>query len=349
MATIRKMGERWRVQIRLKGFKQVARTFDKRAQAVAWASKTTEEIKSGGYSDPRVLGDFTIAGLVSRYINEIGAHKPFGRSKLGSLGMLKRHMGRVTLAALNDDALIAYAKKRGDMGAGGVTIGLEFCYLGNILKIVRGIWKIPYRGTPIEDARPALKMMGLLNKSRERDRRPTQIELDTLCAHFNGKMHQKVPMSDIIKFAVASAMRASEIMSIRWDDIDHADRTVIIRNRKHPTEKFGNNQTVPLLGDAYAIVMRQPRKSEFIFPYNVHTISSIFPRACHENNIVDLRFHDLRHEGVSRLFEQRYQIEEVALVSGHRDWKQLRRYTQVRAKNLHRHPLHDEGSVPHDG
>ncbi|MCX7219496.1 MAG: tyrosine-type recombinase/integrase, partial [Burkholderiales bacterium] len=120
----------------------------------------------------------------------------------------------------------------------------------------------------------------------------------------------------------------------RWEDINHKDKTIIIKDRKHPTEKDGNDQEVPLLGTAYEIVMRQKQTDERIFPITEGTPSSLFPRACKELGIVDLRFRDLRHEGVSRFFEQKYSIEQVALLSGHRDWKMLARYTQVRAKDL---------------
>lgn len=84
--------------------------------------------------------------------------------------------------------------------------------------------------------------------------------------------------------------------------------------------------------------MRQPRRDEAgrIFPVTEGTISTIFPRACKKLGIEDLRLHDLRHEGVSRLFEQGYTIEQVALVSGHRDWKMLARYLHLKAKDLHR-------------
>jgi site-specific recombinase XerD len=70
----------------------------------------------------------------------------------------------------------------------------------------------------------------------------------------------------------------------------------------------------------------------------VDTITTIFPRAKNALGIQNLHFHDLRHEGVSRLFEQGYQIQEVALVSGHRDWTMLARYTQIKAKDLHQLP-----------
>lgn len=65
--------------------------------------------------------------------------------------------------------------------------------------------------------------------------------------------------------------------------------------------------------------------------------SSIFPRACKDLQISDLALYDLRHEAISRLVESgKYSIPEIMLVSGHKDPKQMMRYTQLRAKNLHR-------------
>ncbi|RVC42576.1 site-specific integrase, partial [Mesorhizobium sp. M4B.F.Ca.ET.088.02.2.1] len=45
--------------------------------------------------------------------------------------------------------------------------------------------------------------------------------------------------------------------------------------------------------------------------------------------------HDLRHEGTSRLFEAGFTIEQVALVTGHKDWKMLKRYTHLKPEELH--------------
>lgn len=143
-------------------------------------------------------------------------------------------------------------------------------------------------------------------------------------------------MRDIIQFAVATAMRLDEIMRLRWEDLNKDHKTITIRDRKHPNQKEGNDQEVPLLGDSFDIAMRQPDTHTRIFPCNGNTISSIFPPACQALGIVDLRFHDMRHEGVSRLFERGFRIEQVSLVSGHRDWKMLQRYTQLKAVDLHR-------------
>lgn len=121
-----------------------------------------------------------------------------------------------------------------------------------------------------------------------------------------------------------------------WQDINHDHKTIIIRNRKHPTEKEGNHQEVPLLGTAYAILVKQSRKEneERIFPIAEGTVSSLFPRACNALGIVDLRFHDLRHEGITRLFERGLSIMEVSLISGHRDLKMLKCYVNLRASDI---------------
>jgi integrase len=112
----------------------------------------------------------------------------------------------------------------------------------------------------------------------------------------------------------------------------------MIRDRKHPKDKIGNNQRVPLLTvtgfDPTIIIARQSRKSDRIFPVNERSVSTLFARATEALGIEDLHFHDLRHESISRLFAAGFRIEQVALISGHRDWAMLRRYTHIRAEDL---------------
>ncbi len=57
-------------------------------------------------------------------------------------------------------------------------------------------------------------------------------------------------------------------------------------------------------------------------------------RAVRRAGIEDLRFHDLRHEATTRLFEQGLNIMEVASITGHKDLRMLRRYTHLKAEDL---------------
>jgi integrase len=140
---------------------------------------------------------------------------------------------------------------------------------------------------------------------------------------------------------------------LRWEDLNHQDRTILIRDRKDPRRKLGNNQIVPLLGRSYAIVCAQPKAGELIFPLNGKSWSSIFPRACSELGIHDLNLYDLRHEGISRLVESgKNSIPEVMLVSGHKDPKQMTRHTAASQEPTSVRPRRARStqlrSVPHD-
>ena len=168
-------------------------------------------------------------------------------------------------------------------------------------------------------------------KGNERNRRPTLEELDRLMEHF-GRIRENrpssIPMQQIVPFALFSTRRQEEITLLRWDDLD-GDR-ILVRDMKHPGDKKGNNVYCELAPEALAIIQSMPREKPEIFPYSTDAISAAFTRACKFLGIEDLRFHDLRHEGISRLFEMGRTIPQVAAVSGHRSWTSLKRYTDIR-------------------
>lgn len=335
MASIRQRNGAWVADIRRKGHKSISKSFPTKGKAQAWAREIEGQIDAMQFKDTRGLAHITLSQLIDRYTEEIGGIKPFGRNKSDVLRKWKVSHGSTSISELTEDALIDYVRERAKT-VSGVTIAVDLAYLGGVLRTAKELWRLPVDVSITTSARSGLRYMGLSAKSKERERRPTQAEIDDLVLYFAIRTRQRVPMGDLILFAIETAMRLGEIIRIKWSDINHDHKTIIIRDRKHPTEKEGNDQEVPLLGSAYEIVMRQPKGDERIFPITEGTPSSLFPRACKSLGIVDLRFHDLRHEGVSRLFERGYSIEQVALVSGHRDWKMLSRYVQLRAKDLHR-------------
>ena len=130
---------------------------------------------------------------------------------------------------------------------------------------------------------------------------------------------------------------------IEWTDVDLQRKLVTVRDRKDPRRKDGNHQKVPLLNltgfDDWTILLEQKiitRGVGRVFPHNGKSVGAAFRRVCQELKIEDLHFHDLRHEGTSRLFEAGLSIERVALVTGHKDWRMLRRYTNLKREDLHR-------------
>jgi integrase len=105
---------------------------------------------------------------------------------------------------------------------------------------------------------------------------------------------------------------------------------VWVRDMKNPGDKKGNHVLCELTSEAVRIIDSMPRTTAEIFPYTTDAIGAAFTRACSHLEIADLHFHDLRHEGISRLFEMGRTIPQVAAVSGHRSWSSLQRYTHLR-------------------
>lgn len=137
-------------------------------------------------------------------------------------------------------------------------------------------------------------------------------------------------MASIAAFALFSTRREEEIATIRWSDLDEAGSRILVRDMKDPHEKDGNDIWCELPPEALRIALAQPRISDRIFPYNHRSVSANMTRAAALLGIINLHFHDLRHEGISRLFEMGKTIPQAASVSGHRSWSSLQRYAHLR-------------------
>lgn len=332
---------RWRAQVRRKG-QHASRTFRLKSDAEGWANEAEDKACRGKSVDAVEIDASTTFGFIIdlhiRDLAEVG--KPPLRSKAYTLEKLKADLGTAKLVALTRERIIAYAKQRALKGAGAATIGMDIGYIQTILVHAAAIHGIEVPTEQIKLARVALRRLSLVDKGNERDRRPTREELDRIIRLHDGNPRQTIPLGRIVKFAVATAMR-QEICTLTWPDVDFAAQLAIVRNRKDPRRKSGNHQKVPLLDvtgfDAIALLREQQVLTlggDRVFPYNARSLGTAFRRACRELGIDDLHFHDLRHEATSRLFEAGFDIPEVSLVTGHKDWKMLRRYLNLKPNQL---------------
>ena len=345
MATFSKLSSgSWRVQVRRKG-KYVSETFLRRDDARRWALDAERQVDRGeAPTGSRTSRLRTFGDLVDLHIDDmVAVGKAPRRSKIATLAMLKQRLGKCNMAALDREKLIRFGRDRSEEGAGPVTIGIDVGAIKLILSHAAAVHGLLVQVEPVDLARIALKRLGLIGKGQERDRRPTQDELDRLIAYFDANPRQIAPIGRIIRFAISTAMRQEEICNARWSDVESRARMLLIRDRKDPRNKSGNNQRIPLFAatgyDAWAIVEEQrtckSNEDDRIFSFNGRSVGTAFRRGCSKLNIEDLHFHDLRHEGTSRLFEAGFTIEQVALVTGHKDWKMLKRYTHLKPDALH--------------
>jgi integrase len=335
MASIIRRGDKWRALVRRKGFKTVCRTFTTKARAVEWARRLESQMDVG--KAPVETG-LTVGRVIDEYRRLRDKSRPISDSSTEhyTLRQLKDALGDKLADRLTPADLVGYCTaRRDDDGAGPYTCLMDVSKLGTVMRYAGMAL-----GQPLPDvvaaARPLLKHLGLIGGGGKRERRPTEDEIHAIIRHMtNGR---GVMFADIVRFAILTAMRQGEITGLLWADLDEAKKLILVRDRKDPRQKAGNDQWVPLLGDAFELVKRQPKveNEPRIFPIGASTVSKYFTECCVALNIPDLHFHDLRHEGTSRLFEDGYAIEQVAVVTGHKDWRHLKRYTNLKPEDLHR-------------
>jgi integrase len=328
MAVIQKRGSSYRVLIRKKGHAPISKTFKLKALAERWARETEVGLDAGTFRSERATVGETVIEY-RRRMAQLG--KEIGRSKKNYLDIIQREIGEHRLADLTTEFLVDWISEK---SCGPSTRQQYIIYLRTVLTTAETLWDAQPDLVAFEKAARFLRKHGAVSESNQRDRRVTDAELERLIAACAGV---QIPYEEILRFQIASAFRIGETCRLRWADLDEQNRTIVIRQRKHPRKK--RDEIAPLLGEAWQIVQRQARSGEFIFPYDGRSVGAGVTRAVKRAALGDLHLHDLRHEAISRLFEQGYGITEVQLCSGHKDLKMLQRYLHLRPADLHDGPV----------
>jgi integrase len=348
VATVRKrvgpQGTRFEAVIRLKRngiqIHRESRTFDTRDEAKKWAGKREEALNNPAAAalDQTTSGEGpTLASLIRWYIDNFGSLTPWGRTKQTTLEYLERHnIGKLNAATLAAPVLVDHIRARRAAGAAPCTASNDLTWIGCVLQAAKDSGDYPsIKPAVVRAARTTCNKLRLIGKSRRREVRPTAEQLAQLTEYFRRRdRRSRIPMTDIMWFAIHSARREAEICRLRRQDNEFPSRTGLVRDAKHPTRKQGNHRRFKYTPEAWEIIERQPKRREFIFPFKPQSISTAFTRACKVLGIDDLVFHDLRHEATSRLFERGYTIPEVAQFTLHESWNELKRYTHLLRKNL---------------
>jgi integrase len=303
------------------------KTFDRKQAASAWKARRETELREPGALDRIKAVDPTLAEIIDRYIDT--SKREIGRTKAQVLRTIKTFdIANMKCSTITSADVVSFAQS---LKVTPQTRQNYMSHLAAIFRLARPAWGYSLDRQTIKDAFVATRDLGLTAKGGKRDRRPTLDELDRLMEHFGTVKVRRpgsIPMQKIIPFAIFSTRRQEEIVRIRWQDYD--GNRVMVRDMKHPGDKLGNDVWCDLPLEASGIIETMPRHGERIFPYSTDAISAAFTRACKVLDIEDLHFHDLRHEGVSRLFELGWNIPQVAKVSGHRSWSSLKRYEHMR-------------------
>ena len=316
-----------------------SKTFKKKALANSFGKNKVTDIEANGLNSTTIC---TIGELIDLYMNDKDLYDKDGRTKRYCIKLLRDcQISKIITNELRTSDLIEHCRDRRSSGTKPATLSHDISYLKAVMKKAQPVFNIDAQVSVFDEAFTVLKEMELIGKSEKRTRRPTDNELDKLRdALVQRERHHAntIPLTDMLDFSILSCMRISEVCGLKWEDLNQEHKIILVRDRKDPRKKQGNLMIVPLLGGAFDIVMKQSQQGDLIFPHNPRSVTAAFQRVRNKLGIEDLRYHDLRREGASRLFEKGYSIEEVAQVTGHRNLNTLWTvYTQ-----LFPHKLHDK-------
>ncbi len=289
MATIRKRGSRWHVQIRRKGFPPITKSLANRADAVAWSRHHERLMDLGDWHD-QSAGNVCLQDLLERYGQEVSPRKR-SQSDAFHLRQIARHeIAKLMVGQLTAEAVVSFREDRLKTVA-PATVRKELGLLSQVLKHAHAEWAVSLKANPVSAVRkpPASK-----GRTRRLDAGEGQALKDAL-----GQSRNPV-VREVVLFAVATGMRRGEILSLRWENIDFDRKTAHL-----PLTKNGEPRTVPLSPQALGILQRMKPLDQngVVFPISANAFRLAWERAKRRAKIEDLRFHDLRHEAISRFFE----------------------------------------------
>ena len=322
MATYRKRGKKWQVQVRKKDNKAISKTFHSKSDAEIWAKHMELEIDKGEL--PILFTQAknkTLRELIERYLAEVTPTKRSATIEAYRLNkMLRNDFVDLPLSKIKSKHIAQYRDER-LLEVGNQAVKHDLNVLGHIFNTAIKEWSIPLKENPVVNVKkPKLP--------QSRDRRVSSEELRTLREQADtlAPLH----VLNVIYFAIETAMRRGEILSLSWDKINWDKCTLHIA-----TTKNGHPRTIPLSHKAIDILKEhKAAQHEKPFPVTAGTFKYYWDRIVQRASIENLHFHDLRHEGISRLFEKGLSVPEVALISGHKDFRILSRYTHMRAENI---------------
>jgi len=246
MATFQKRGESWRALVRIKGFRSASKTFHSKGMAKTWAERTEREFAqriASGKTDAEFL---TLRACIEWYTHPDREHESWGRTKSADLNRLLGYeiVDRVA-AGLKATDYIRHIEGRRRMGAGPATAGNDLIWLRQVLRAARTGLTVPVDLQELDDAAEDLRRRRVIQKSRQRDRRLSKGEEETLLAHFASRDGRaEIPMAAIVRFALATSRREDEITRLLWRDLDKEKGIAWLDDVKHPRQKNRKSTSV---------------------------------------------------------------------------------------------------------
>ena len=329
MATVRKRGNKYQAQVRIKGHSPQSKSFLTKAAALAWARRIESSMDNGSWIDTRETRSVLIENIIDDLIYSYARFDlKIDGPKLGQLNQIKQYFRGVSIHDMTvDDVLDFAAYRRKTIKAS--TLQSQMYYLKQAVENSRIRTEQPVVDIAIDELKKKKIIMGSVRRDRRLEPGEFELLMEEAGKHWIGTA---------IDLAVESGMRQGEIWASMWSDINERKGVIRLKRKDKHAETGQSEQEIPILeGVREALIRAQNgfgQGPNLIPVKRAASISDKFARMTDKLGMPDLRFHDLRHEAISRMFERGMTVEQVRVVSGHRTLDQLSRYVNLRPADL---------------
>ena len=314
MASIRRRNGKYQVQIRVGSYSR-SQSFHKLNDAKSWARKEEELAEQRRYLGSK-YEPCNLAEILVRYVREVTPHKrSCDTERIVLKTLLKEAWVNEPLPQINAATIAEYRDRR--------LASVKPATLKRQLNIVK------HACATAEREWDWLSPLSLL----QRVRLPKNIEhvVERITADDEHALIEAAQrcrtknLCHLITLAIETAMRRGELLALEWGDIDLERRELLVRQSKN-----GMPRTIPLSTRAHSTLANMESDCcEPVFPLSANAVRLAFERVRTRAGLNDVRFHDLRHEAISRLFDRGLTTPQVALLSGHKTVSQLFRYAHA--------------------
>ncbi len=345
--SIRHRGDcQFRASLSLDG-KERSATFDTRSEAEQWLQDLRKQAEAGRAHDWLTKHECTLGQALRRYLEEVTPHKKSQRAETDRIDWFLEREAELCEQRLYDistDEIKKLIQRRMApenptiKPVTGSTMNRELAVISHLYNTARSEWGFEKLENPIGKGVRRKENKG----RRRRLRRGEEACLLAAAQAYEQRWAPVIPISAVIQFALSTAMRLGEIGSCTWDDVNLEEATLFLADTKN-----GESRTVPLYPSAVRLLASLERRADNLVFGPADSIRQMWTRVLATTDIKNLRFHDLRHEAISRLFERTDLSDmEIAAISGHKTLSQLKRYAHLRANKIARKLAAAEGTRP---
>jgi integrase len=324
MASFRQRNNNWQARVSRDGYPDQVKTFDAKSDAERWARSVESEMDKGLFVDTQEAQRTTLRELILRYVREVTpTMKSVSEDTIRLKAMARKSIANWSLANLSAARIAAFRDERLKQVSNGTVIR-ELAYLSSIINHARREWGIN-TPNPVQHVRKPASPAG-------RTRILSFDEKCKLLTALEPRGRQNIWTKPVVVLALETAMRRSELLGLRWENIDLCRQTALL-----PDTKSGTPRTVPLSTAAVELLKSLPRNiSGEVFPIKYFTLDAAFKRAVKRAGLKNFHFHDLRHTAITAMAEKLPNLIELSAVTGHKSLSMLKRYYHPNVEDLAR-------------